>query len=164
MAFEKIVGMISDVHLKSKPKKDSNGNVTGKEYTWAFRIGNRQAFLNNTGEYANFTDGDEVIAVGEIQRNGSFNIWTIRNETSETVYKNGDGSQFFNSSIGNYILGVVIILVGICIIFQNGIYMAFQKGHNELFFGIPVVAFGLLFLWLGYKHSIVEKMLRQHTT
>ncbi|MFO1422599.1 MAG: hypothetical protein U1F70_02945 [Candidatus Competibacteraceae bacterium] len=85
MAFEKVVGTISDVYLKSEPKRDSNGNVTGKKYTWAFRIDNRQAFLWNAGENTNFSDGDEVIAVGKFQRDGSLIVATIRNETSGTL-------------------------------------------------------------------------------
>lgn len=142
MAFEKVVGMISDVYRKSEPKTDSKGNVTGEKYTWVFRIDNRQAFLKNPEENADFSDGDEVTAVGKFQPNGSFYIWTIRNETSGTVYKT-DSEALGSSSIGSYIIGVVITIVGVSISLPS------KGSSGELFWGILIAAFGFLFLWLG---------------
>ena len=156
MALEKIVGPLSDVYLKSKPKKDSQGNVTGKEYTWVLRIGNRQAFLKDAGKNAVFSDGDEAIAVGKFSFDGSFKIWAIRNETSGTLYKSGDGSSFSfppNSSIGNYIFSVVIL-----IFFGD----AFRKGGEP---SVQIMALLLTFgfIWYGYQWSKVKKMLLEHT-
>ena len=153
MALKKVVGMISDVYLKSESKKNSKGNIMGKEYTWVFRIGNRQAFLKDAGKNAVFSDGDEAIAVGKFSSDGSFEIWAIRNETSGTLYKSGDGSSSPNSAIGSVVMGVVIFIGGIVL---------YGKGAPWTI-GILVLLVAFGFLWNGYQWSKVKKMLLEHT-
>ena len=149
MALKKVVGMISDVYLKSESKKNSKGNIMGKEYTWVFRIGNRQAFLKDAGKNAVFSDGDEAIAVGKFSFDGSFKIWAIRNETSGTLYKSGDGS-----SLPNYILSVVVFFMALFLLVSS----KFQPP-----FIILVLFLTFRFIWHGYQWSKVKKMLLEHT-
>lgn len=149
MAYEKIVGNISDVNQRVKRTVD-NDNRVSIEYTWLFRIDGRQAILKTHQEELDFSDGDEVIAVGKF-RNGSLHIRAFRNKTSGAV-SYGSLRRFYSAVA----IGIILITIGIILIIGK-ILLILTDGY--LIIGLLCLFAGLIFVGESYPEIGARKVL-----
>ncbi len=125
--YEVLQGKISN--LSSGSELVSTNNTLGTKNTWAFRINNTPVSFK-TPVNLSFSEGDIITSVG-VNRNGTFHIACLRNETTGSVYEPPTVKLA-------YFVGILLILIGLPFLFL-------------FLFGVIPIALGIYYIRVAQK-------------